>query len=173
MRPPSSYYHLKQVYRIKYTSTVYVFTFCFPPSEPGPVNDLNVFFTAPTMFNSTSRMLTVDINISWNVPTFPNGIITNYDVIVLEMDTDIVVYSNDSVLDPIVTESVMVLPFTNYTVTVAASTSAGQGVETTIIVLSNEAGTCRMLYNKAIKKLYLSFSLILTSLLFYIHNYSL
>ena len=112
----------------------------FPPSEPGPVNDLNAFFTAPTMFNPITCMLTVDINISWNVPTFPNGIITNYDVIVVEMDTDIVVYSNDNVLDSIVTESVMVLPFTNYTVTVAASTSAGQGDETTIIILSPEAG---------------------------------
>ena len=134
-------------------------------SEPGPVNNLYAFFTAPTVFNSTSRMLTVNIFISWNSPEFHNGIITNYDVIVVEMDTDIVVHSNDNVLVPIVFESVMVLPFTNYTVSVAASTSAGQGDETTIIVLSNEAGTYRMLYNKAIKKLYLFFSLILTSII--------
>ena len=49
-----------------------------------------------------------------------------------------VVYSNDGVTDLAVTESVMVLPYTNYTVTVAASTSAGQGGESTIIILSPE-----------------------------------
>ena len=52
-----------------------------------------------------------------------------------------VVYSNDSITDLNVTESVMVLPFTDYTVSVSASTSAGQGDEATFSVESPQAGT--------------------------------
>ena len=59
---------------------------------------------------------------------------------VAETDSSDVVYSNDAVTDLAVTESVMVLPYTNYTVTVAASTSAGQGDNATVIILSPEAG---------------------------------
>ena len=80
----------------------------------------------------------------WNVPMFSNGIITGYNVSVYKtVDPGDVVYSNNGITDLTVTaESVMVLPFTNYTVSVSASTSAGQGEETTTIILSPEAGTC-------------------------------
>ena len=46
-----------------------------------------------------------------------------------------------------VTASVMVLPFTNYTVTVAASTSAGQGEETSVTIESGSK-TELSLYSK-------------------------
>ena len=49
-----------------------------------------------------------------------------------------IVYNNNS-LETSVTESVMVLPFTNYTVTVAVYTSTGQGEATTITFESPEA----------------------------------
>ena len=110
-------------------------------TEPGQVNNLEATFSVNTTFNSTSRMHTLDVNISWNEPINPNGVITAYSVTVYQTDdSSDVVYSNDAVTDLAVTESVMVLPFTDYTVTVAASTSAGQGDETTIIILSPEAG---------------------------------
>ena len=85
-------------------------------------------------------MHTVNIDISWEEPTYPNGIIQSYQVAVAATLSGFAVYSNDAVTDLAVTESVMVLPFTNYTVTVAASTSAGQGDESTVIILSPEAG---------------------------------
>ena len=79
----------------------------------------------------------------WNVPMFSNGIITGYNVTVYQTDDPgDVVYSNNGITDLNVTaESVMVLPYTDYTVSVSASTSAGQGDETTTIITSPEAGT--------------------------------
>ena len=93
------------------------------------------------MFNSTTRIYTLDIVITWDEPSNPNGVITFYEVNVTQTDdSGIVVYSNSSLPVPNVIESVMVLPFTNYTVTVAASTSAGQGDEVAISIESPEAG---------------------------------
>ena len=114
----------------------------FPLSAPSQVEDLDAMFViSGSTFNPTDRIYTLDINIEWNVPIYPNGVITAYSVTVYQTDdSSDVVYSNDAVTDLAVTESVMVLPFTNYTVSVAASTSAGQGDETTIIILSPEAG---------------------------------
>ena len=86
-------------------------------------------------------MYTLDVIIVWNSPVYPNGDIISYEVIVSHTEnSSIVVYINDSLLVRNVTESVMVLPYTNYTVTVAASTSAGQGDNATVIILSPEAG---------------------------------
>ena len=114
----------------------------FPLSAPSQVENSDAMFViSGSTFNPTDRMYTLDINIEWIEPINPNGVITAYSVTVYQTDNSSdVVYSNDTVTDLAVTESVMVLPFTNYTVTVAASTSAGQGDETTIIILSPEAG---------------------------------
>ena len=99
------------------------------------------FVTPITMYNATTRMHTVDVNISWSEPMSPNGVITSYEVTVAQTDSSIdVVYTNDSLTVTSVTQSVMVLPFTNYTVTVTASTSAGQGDPVMMVVLSPEAG---------------------------------
>ena len=106
------------------------------------MENLNDFFNdTGASFNPSSRMYTLDIVITWDEPSNPNGIITFYEVNVTQTDdSGIVVYSNSSLPVPNVTESVMVLPFTNYTVTVAASTSAGQGDEVAINIESPEAG---------------------------------
>ena len=86
-------------------------------------------------------MYTLIIDITWDEPSYPNGVITSYNVTIYQTDNSSdVVYSNDSMTDLAVTESVMILPYTNYTVTVAASTSAGQGDEVAITILSPEAG---------------------------------
>ena len=86
-------------------------------------------------------MYAIDIDITWDSPMYPNGIITTYEVIVTQTDIGSdVVYSNDAVTDLAATESVMVLPYTNYTVTVAASTSAGQGDETAFDIVAPQAG---------------------------------
>ena len=112
-------------------------------AEPSPVNGLTASFSEQTTLNSTTRVLTVDIDISWSLPAFQNGMVTFYEVTVFEEGTNTLVYSNNSITDLNVTESVMVLPFTDYTVSVSASTSAGQGDEATFSVESPQAGTLR------------------------------
>ena len=116
-----------------------VFWFSIVPGQVG--NLIASFDSNGAMFNTTSRMYTLDVNIVWDSPAYPNGVITSYEVIVTRTDNSSdVVISNDAVIDLAVTESVMILPYTNYTVTVAASTSAGQGDSVTTIIQSPEAG---------------------------------
>ena len=93
------------------------------------------------MFNSTTRMYTLDMIITWDEPVNPNGVITSYEVTVHQTDNpSVTVYTNTTLTVTSVTPSVMVLPFTNYTVTVAASTSAGQGDDVSVNVESPQAG---------------------------------
>ena len=75
------------------------------------------------------------INITWAEPMFPNGEIDSYNVTVFETDDlSTVVAINAALTTTSVTATVMVPAFTDYTVTVAASTSAGQGEKSTIII---------------------------------------
>ena len=89
-------------------------------------------------------MLTLDIIIEWSQPTNPNGVITNYNATVYRSDDFSDIIYNDTILNTDLTvsvvKSVMVLPFTNYTVSVAASTIAGEGNAMSVTVLSPEAG---------------------------------
>ena len=113
------------------------------PAEPDQVGSLDASFSTVTTdnFNTTTRMYTLDMTIIWNEPSNPNGDITSYEVTVYQTDVSSdIVYTKDSLTVPSVTQSVMVLPFTNYTVTVAASTSAGQGDKTSFTIQSPEAG---------------------------------
>ena len=88
-----------------------------------------------------TREYTLNLDIVWREPLMQNGVITAYSVTVYQTnDLSDIVYSNDTLIAPNVTASVMVLAFTNYTVSVAASTSAGQGNESTVTVESPEAG---------------------------------
>ena len=109
---------------------------------PGRVEDLTASFnTMGASFNTDTRMYSLDIDIDWSEPTYPNGVIERYTVSVYETsNSSAVVYSSDSVLVPGVTEPVNVLPYTNYTVRVSASTSAGEGPHSTVIIESPEAG---------------------------------
>ena len=110
--------------------------------EPGKVGDLNAIFEeGPAQFNTTTQQWTIDINITWSESLYPNGVITSYSVTVYRTDnTSDVEYSNASIRVPNVTVSVTVPAYTNYTVSVAASTSAGQGQEDSVIIQSPEAG---------------------------------
>ena len=112
------------------------------PAEPGQVENLTASFVSTgSMFDSNTRMYTLDVDITWDDPTNPNGVITSYEVTVSRTnDSNDIVYTNTTLKVTSVTTSMMVLPFTNYTVTVAASTSAGQGEAVTIIIESPEAG---------------------------------
>ena len=86
-------------------------------------------------------MYTLDMTVTWEEPIYPNGVITSYEVTVAQTDnSSVIVYTDDSLTVTSVTQSVMVLPFTNYTVTVTASTSAGQGDPESVVELSPEAG---------------------------------
>ena len=86
-------------------------------------------------------MWDLEIQITWAEPMYPNGEIDSYNVTVFETDNPSAeVFSNAALTTTSVTEPVMVPAFTNYTVTVAASTSAGQGEDSTVIVESPEAG---------------------------------
>ena len=92
-------------------------------------------------FDNVAHEHTIDIDIVWSKPEIPNGVITLYNVTVYRTDnTSDVEYSNASIAVPNVTVSVTVPAYTNYTVSVAASTSAGQGPESLFTIESPEAG---------------------------------
>ena len=97
------------------------------------------FVSEAASFND--RQWTINIGITWSEPLYPNGVITSYSVTVYRTDnTSDVEYSNAGITVPNVTVSVTVPAYTNYTVSVAASTSAGQGPEESVIERSPEAG---------------------------------
>ena len=85
-------------------------------------------------------MHTLTLSISWSIPLYPNGEILSYEVMVyLATSSSDVIYS-DNVTATVVMQSVMVLPYTDYRVSVSASTSAGQGELEFFTVESPEAG---------------------------------
>ena len=119
------------------------------PSEPGEVGDLQASFSDTSEFNATARILTLDLTITWTEPMYPNGEIQSYEVTVYTdsgSDEDDV-YSNISITAPNVTVQVKVIPHTDYAVRVVASTSAGQGDESTLIIRSPQAGVCVCVYH--------------------------
>ena len=110
-------------------------------AAPGQVGNLSVLFNSTgSSFDRVTRMYTLVIDIAWDVPVNANGVITSYEVTVTQTDNPSVIVYSDNVTVTGVTQSVMVLPFTNYTVTVTASTSAGQGDPESVVELSPEAG---------------------------------
>ena len=111
-------------------------------AAPGMVENLDAdFVTDGSVFNSEDNLWTIDIGITWEVPVYPNGIITTYSVTVSQTDNSSdIIFSSSTLTAPNVTESVMVPAYTNYTVSVAASTSAGEGNESTITITSPQAG---------------------------------
>ena len=110
------------------------------PSEPGEVGDLQASFSDTSEFNATTRILTLDLTITWTEPMYPNGEIQSYEVTVYTGEDD--VYNDSSIAAPNVTVLVEVMPYTDYTVRVVASTSAGPGDENTLIIRSPQAGVC-------------------------------
>ena len=106
------------------------------------MQNLSVMYTAElTDFNSESRMYDLNVTISWEAPSEPRGRILEYSYRLVETantDNVIIEDTNTSLLS--VVESVTVSPYTNYTGTVIAYTSAGRGDPTIEISLSPEAG---------------------------------
>ena len=77
------------------------------------------------------------VSISWQSPQYPNGEIITYNYRLVETnENDTVISANISGLS--VEESVTVSPFTNYTATVVAFTSAGSGEPVMEVALSPE-----------------------------------
>ena len=108
---------------------------------PGPVRNLNVEYIAElTNFNSESRMYNLIVNISWEAPSNPNGVILGYNYSLLQTsNSDNVIIQNTNTTMLSAELSVMVTPFTNYTATVVAFTSSGGGEPVLQVALSPEA----------------------------------
>ena len=113
--------------------------YLFSSVVPSQVRNINAdFITTGAMFDS--NMYTLSINISWEEPAYLNGDITSYEVAVARTDDDLVFTNSSVMVLNIIAELVVVLPFTNYTVSVAASTLAGQGESESLVRRSPEAG---------------------------------
>ena len=86
-------------------------------------------------------MYDLNVTISWEAPFDPRGVIQTYSYRLVETDSPnnrIIEDTNTSLLS--VEQNVMVSPFTNYTATVVAFTSAGMGESAVRVSLSPEAG---------------------------------
>ena len=93
-------------------------------------------------------MYSLIVNISWEAPSNPNGVVLGYNYSLLQTSNSnnvIIEYTNTTMLSA--EQSVMVAPFTSYTATVVAFTSAGGGEPVMDVALSPEAGkfTCQNL----------------------------
>ena len=116
-------------------SCLYLFT------APGPVQNLRVVYTAElSNFNSGSRMYDLNVTISWEAPSEPNGVILAYSYRLVATDnTSNVIIGDTNTTNLSVLDSVTVSPFTNYTATVVAYTSAGGGNSVMEVAISPEA----------------------------------
>ena len=117
---------------------LYLFT------APGPVQNLRVMYTAElTDFNQSSRTYDLNVTISWEAPSEPRGVILEYSYRLVETDnTNNVIIEDTNTTDPsvlLVLDSITVSPFTNYTATVVAYTSAGGGNSVIEVAISPEA----------------------------------
>ena len=86
-------------------------------------------------------MYNLNVNISWETPSDPNGVVLGYNYSLMETNNSnnvIIQYTNTTMLSA--EHNVMVAPFTNYTATVVAFTSAGRGEPVMEVALSPEAG---------------------------------
>ena len=94
----------------------------------------------PLNFNSESRIYDLNVTISWEAPSEPRGNIQRYNYRLVETDNAMNIVIDDNTADLSVECSVTVFPYTNYTVTVVAFTSAGMGDSVMEVALSPEAG---------------------------------
>ena len=115
--------------------------FIYPSTVPGPVRNVELVFldTDTSNFDSISNMYNLNVSISWDPPSSPNGVILGYNYSLMETSNSnvIIEYTNTTLLSAEL--SVMVAPFTNYTATVVAFTSAGSGDPVMDVALSPEA----------------------------------
>ena len=123
--------------------------FTSPPSStaPSPVQNLMVgFLSDSAIYNTSTRIYGISVNISWQLPQYPNGEIIAYSYrLVGTTALNITIIPDMNTTRLCVQQCVMVSPFTNYTAIVVASTSAGSGESVMEVALSPEAGNvaCR------------------------------
>ena len=101
----------------------------------GPVGGLTTSITHDSTSDSFS------ISISWSESSDPNGVITQYRYTVSNSDTGATIV-DDSTMSTEVIDMMLsgAEPYTNYTVTVVPVNSAGDGMDSTITVLSPQSG---------------------------------
>ena len=98
---------------------------CFNNSQIGPSDTPQNFTSAPTK---------TDVTFNWTRPATPNGIILQYNLTVINLDTN---QTNNTMIDVSsnqVTVSMTIggfSPYQNYTATVSASTVVGYGPSAT------------------------------------------
>ena len=123
---------------------VYPFSVILFSPAPGPVQGLSVtFLLESATYNTALRTFDVSVSISWQQPQFPNGQIIAYSYRLVETSNsskEIITDTNTTDLGLSVVQNVTVSPFTNYTATVVAYTSAGSGETSTEVTVSPEAG---------------------------------
>ena len=112
-----------------------------PSTAPGPVQNLTVsFLSESATYNSSTVTYNLPVSISWQPPQYPNGEITTYRYRLVETNENETIVIDANTTDTSVQQSVTVFPFTNYTATVVAFTSAGSGESVMEVALSPEAG---------------------------------
>ena len=88
-------------------------------------------------------MYNILVNISWQQPLYSNGELITYSYRLVETSNpsiEIITDTNTTDLGLSVVWNVTVSPFTNYTATVVAYTSAGRGDSVIQVALSPQAG---------------------------------
>ena len=107
------------------------------------MQNLNVrFLSESSTYNDADRTYYLPVSISWQPPQYCNGQITTYRYSLVGTNAPnaiIISDTNGSETDLSVEHNVTVSPFTNYTATVVAFTSAGGGDSVMEVVLSPEA----------------------------------
>ena len=97
-------------------------------------------------YNAALGNLDISVNILWQQPLYSNGEIITYSYRLVETSNpsnEIITDTNTTDLGLSVVQNVTVSPFTNYTATVVAYTSAGSGETSTVVTTSPEAGNLK------------------------------
>ena len=100
------------------------------------------FLSESAIYTDATRTYYLPVSISWQPPEYPNGGIITYRYSLVETNapsTVIISDTNTSGTVLSIEPNVTVSPFTNYTATVVAFTSAGSGEPVTQVALSPEA----------------------------------
>lgn len=106
------------------------------PASAVPTQPLNL--TLETVIGNPTQL-----RASWSPPDEPNGMILNYTVTCTSMDVQSSPLTTMVDMSTIVTVLGDLLPFTNYSCAVSATTSAGEGSSTdTETAQTDEAGLC-------------------------------
>ena len=101
------------------------------------------FLSESAIYTDANRTYDIPVSISWLRPQYPNGGIITYRYSLVETNapsTVIISDTNTSGTVLSIEHNVTVFPFTNYTATVVAFTSAGRGEPVMEVALSPEVG---------------------------------